>query len=486
MTSHHALIVDDSKTAQHLLKRMLEKYDLTIDTALSAEEALAYLSYNHPAVIFLDQHMKGMDGIEALKTIKANPHTALIPVIMYTAQEDDLFVSQAFALGASDIFSKSSMLPANLERVLRTLNVGPLAERRVQERRAPETSDVVSSDTELADDAASESAAMPASSAVPMPVPEASESKSATTSLEQVREQIGRLFEIHIADVRNQINSSTQVIVKKLASSASREQKPAATPAPALDAEVAAAIQSAVGDAVAQERQSQAMALGVLVVVLTLGMSLLGYLLLQTHDGLDQVAKSAETIIAKQESAASVKPTLLAKTGNQKPEPAVNPALLRAINWMQSADFQFDYGEQPLNARQLANLNTLVLLLAEGGYKGPLNVDIQFGNMCLESGENESWRLPRNDLAATSCKFLKDLNPRFIAADYVTLAFRNLERSLPPLQNGSIVLRLSTSGMTAPRFEYPMLQASTTAGEWNRAALRNNRIAIQLPLQQAR
>src|SRR5690349_9625179 len=118
-----ALIVDDSKTAQYLLKRMLQKYELMIDVVGSAEEALSYLSYNHPAVIFLDQQMTGMTGMEALKTIKANPHTALIPVIMYTSQNDDLFVSQAIALGAQGILSKNSMQAASLQQVLERLNV---------------------------------------------------------------------------------------------------------------------------------------------------------------------------------------------------------------------------------------------------------------------------------------------------------------------------------------------------------------------------
>src|SRR6185312_12726392 len=125
MNAGHALIVDDSKTAQHRLKLMLEKFDLGIEMVASAEEALAHLSYNQPAVIFLDHHMAGMSGMDALKTIKANPATALLPVIMYTSEKDELFIGQARALGALDILSKSTMQPSNLERVLESLNIRP-------------------------------------------------------------------------------------------------------------------------------------------------------------------------------------------------------------------------------------------------------------------------------------------------------------------------------------------------------------------------
>jgi CheY-like chemotaxis protein len=68
MATKQALIVDDSKSAQQVLTRMLKKFDLQADAAFSAEEALAYLSHRQPAVIFLDENMPGMNGIETLKT----------------------------------------------------------------------------------------------------------------------------------------------------------------------------------------------------------------------------------------------------------------------------------------------------------------------------------------------------------------------------------------------------------------------------------
>jgi len=119
------LIVDDSKTAQIRLRKMLTQYDIIVDVSFSAEEALGYLSYRHPAVIFMDHHMEGMDGFEALKIIKANPKTAMIPVIMYTAQKGDVYVGQARALGALDILSKEAIKPSNLQRVLSSLKILP-------------------------------------------------------------------------------------------------------------------------------------------------------------------------------------------------------------------------------------------------------------------------------------------------------------------------------------------------------------------------
>ena len=95
-----ALIVDDSRTAREVLRRMLEAHELRVETAESAEAALEYLSAHRPDVIFMDHMMPGMDGFQAVKAIKENPATATIPVMMYTSQSGDLYVGQARALGA--------------------------------------------------------------------------------------------------------------------------------------------------------------------------------------------------------------------------------------------------------------------------------------------------------------------------------------------------------------------------------------------------
>jgi len=55
------LIVDDSKTAQIRLRKMLTQYDIIVDVSFSAEEALGYLSYRHPCG-YLYGSPHGRDG----------------------------------------------------------------------------------------------------------------------------------------------------------------------------------------------------------------------------------------------------------------------------------------------------------------------------------------------------------------------------------------------------------------------------------------
>lgn len=126
-----ALIVDDSRTACRVLARLLARYQIEADSVPSAEEALERLRHHKPDVIFMDHAMPGMDGLETVRLLKANPDTAVIPVVMYTSREGEVYVGQARALGAVDVLSKDS-LEDSLEETIQRL-------RQLRRRREAET-----------------------------------------------------------------------------------------------------------------------------------------------------------------------------------------------------------------------------------------------------------------------------------------------------------------------------------------------------------
>jgi len=127
MQGKRALVVDDSKSARVVLSRMLEKYGIEVDSAESAESALEYLKDHHPDVIFMDHLMPGMDGLQAVREIKANPELASIPVMMYTSQEGEIYGGQARASGAIGVLPKS-IRPIDVTKALYQLQLLP--ERR--------------------------------------------------------------------------------------------------------------------------------------------------------------------------------------------------------------------------------------------------------------------------------------------------------------------------------------------------------------------
>ena len=131
MSSKRALVVDDSKSARAFLSRILERHEITVDTAESAEAAIEYLARSKPDVIFMDHLMPGMDGFQAVQTIKNNPRTSSIPILMYTSQEGDLYLGQARALGAEGVLPKQ-IKQADVTRMLFQLRL--VSDRRTGER----------------------------------------------------------------------------------------------------------------------------------------------------------------------------------------------------------------------------------------------------------------------------------------------------------------------------------------------------------------
>ncbi len=131
MGAKRALIVDDSRSARLFLARMLEKYEIDVDSAESAEAAIVYLASHRPDVIFMDHLMPGMDGFQAVQAIKNNPRTATIPILMYTSQEGELYLGQARALGAVGVLPKQ-IKPTDVSKVLYQLHL--VADRRTSEQ----------------------------------------------------------------------------------------------------------------------------------------------------------------------------------------------------------------------------------------------------------------------------------------------------------------------------------------------------------------
>src|SRR3979490_580981 len=136
MGAKRALIVDDSKTARLFLARALEKYDIDVDSAESAEAAIQYLGSNRPDVIFMDHLMPGMDGFQAVQAIKNDARFATIPIMMYTSQEGELYLGQARELGAVGVLPKQ-IKPTDVAEVLGKISPLPVSRSTQQSSFTP-------------------------------------------------------------------------------------------------------------------------------------------------------------------------------------------------------------------------------------------------------------------------------------------------------------------------------------------------------------
>jgi len=104
------LVIDDDPAVHDLMRRSLEKDGFRVEVAADGKTGLELARQLKPAVITLDVMMPRMDGWTALTTLKGDPATAGIPVVMLTIVDDK---QMGFALGAADYLTK----PINFERL---------------------------------------------------------------------------------------------------------------------------------------------------------------------------------------------------------------------------------------------------------------------------------------------------------------------------------------------------------------------------------
>lgn len=452
-----ALIVDDSKTAQVRLRKMLSRYDLAVDIVSSAEEALGYLSYRMPAVVFMDHHMEGMDGFEALKIIKANPNTATIPVIMYTSQKGDVYVGQARALGALDILSKEIIKPSSLERVLACLHIVPKGEA--------EDSAVATKPVNTVIDPVSMPAEKPHADLPP--------ANDEDPVLVKVQTQVAKLFEMHIADVRQQIADNSRFIVRRLSGELEKNQKTEPTiddvPVSVLNAELTA-----------ENRRGQFISSSLLFLIF-IGLGLIAWELYDSKRDNQFIKQQYSQLMKLNTDNQALISSLTEYLSAQETEhglDGVDPAVMDVVSWALENNMHFDYGTQPLGEEQIVKLNALTYQLAAAGFTGLVELDIHFGNFCVQMNSAGDWVLAAPETLVQNCVLVSDLNREYQVGDYLSMPFLGYEQNAQPIKEGRISVSLGVSGLAQPKMAYPEPIETVTAGQWNAIAAQNNRISV--------
>lgn len=100
------LVVDDDPIGLRILQDVLADLDCRMLVATSGERALELCSKNLPALILLDVKMKGMNGFETCKAIKANPATRDAVVLFLSAKTELASRLEGLACGGIDYITK--------------------------------------------------------------------------------------------------------------------------------------------------------------------------------------------------------------------------------------------------------------------------------------------------------------------------------------------------------------------------------------------
>jgi len=118
MEKKRILVVDDEESLCEILKFNLENAGYEVDTAFSAEEALA-MDYSVYHLFIFDVMMGDISGFQMAEIIKKNKITSSIPIIFCTARDAEEDTERGFKIGADDYISK----PFSIKEVVARVNV---------------------------------------------------------------------------------------------------------------------------------------------------------------------------------------------------------------------------------------------------------------------------------------------------------------------------------------------------------------------------
>jgi adenylate cyclase len=99
------LVVDDTAQNRRLMEAVLSPLGHTVLSAASGREALDLVAAEPPDLVLLDIVMPEMDGYEVCRTLRADPATEMLPIIMLTSSGDQDKVG-AIEAGADDFIAR--------------------------------------------------------------------------------------------------------------------------------------------------------------------------------------------------------------------------------------------------------------------------------------------------------------------------------------------------------------------------------------------
>jgi CheY-like chemotaxis protein len=447
MARKRALVVDDSKSARVILSRMLEKYDIEVDMAESAEQAIEYLQSNRPDAIFMDHLMPGMDGLQAVQAIKSNPQTAMIPIMMYTSQEGELYVGQARALGAMGVLPKQ-VRPVDVSKVLYELHLLPDRRDMTEAALAP---------VELEGGTPVERA--PAVLAGPRAAPAIDWGRRLESAVKDQAVDLRRFIVASLDSFASRIVSDvrdpTPALAMQLAPPPVRAARPMWPWAAALAAACVVAVAFAACWLMARDDLAKSRAE-------VAGLTSANAELQRARLDLSATVRDLTAALASSASAGSATALGAPGAGTSAIGSRVEPV---------------PYGEIPFDRGRLDVLRDLLIKLEAQGFHGVVKITSLAGLFCLSGNATDGFTPAGASLLASKCDVVGNPFEEALSGQQrQSLAFANLIAGVRQRTAGAITVAIDNAGSGRPSMPYPARSESLTAGEWNHAASINNRV----------
>ncbi len=117
-------IIEDDPIISQMYRMKFESEGFDVDVAMNGRTGVDLVATKKPDLILLDMQMPEMNGVEALRNIRALPDGADIPVIILTNLGEEEAPKDLGRLGIESYIVKADLTPRQVvERVKQTLNL---------------------------------------------------------------------------------------------------------------------------------------------------------------------------------------------------------------------------------------------------------------------------------------------------------------------------------------------------------------------------
>ncbi|NUO87448.1 MAG: response regulator [Cupriavidus sp.] len=100
------LVVDDSPSLRRMIGACLRAGGFDVTEAADGDQAHALALAGNFGMLVTDQVMPGTDGLTLIRSLRATPRYARMPILMLTTEQDGSIREQARAAGASGFLPK--------------------------------------------------------------------------------------------------------------------------------------------------------------------------------------------------------------------------------------------------------------------------------------------------------------------------------------------------------------------------------------------
>lgn len=132
MSASKILFIDDEKIVSKAIVKSLVKKGFIVEIIHSSVEGAKLAGEGNYDLILLDIEMPKLSGIEVLKELREKVDKSMLPIVMFTSNEDDRDIIEALKLGANDYLTKPINTEVLMARIETQLSLKKLSQENAK------------------------------------------------------------------------------------------------------------------------------------------------------------------------------------------------------------------------------------------------------------------------------------------------------------------------------------------------------------------